>query len=112
MAHHQDAIPSIRSRPSASVSRTPCADTTGSGGTTAGIGPYGCHTRPRSSSSNSSHNVGVTLLGPATGPTADRWPDHGPSLPAAVAARILVVRVWRPPPGSGGPGPPESVVGP
>src|SRR3954451_24475935 len=56
-------MPSISSRPSASLSRTPCADTTGSGGTTAGIGPYGGHTRPRSSSSNSSHNVGVTLLG-------------------------------------------------
>ena len=32
---------------------------------------------------------------------------HGSLLPAAVAARILVVRVRRPPPGSGGPGPPE-----
>src|SRR3954449_10782378 len=63
MAHHHDAIPSISSRPSASLSRTPLAETTGSGGTTAGIGPYGCHTRPRSSSSNSSHKVGVTLLG-------------------------------------------------
>src|SRR3954469_20901169 len=62
MAHHHDAIPSISSRPSASLSRTPLALTTGSGGTTAGMGPYGCHTRPRSSSSNSSHNVGVTLL--------------------------------------------------
>ena len=40
-----DAIPSISSRPSASVSRTPCADTTGSGGAAAGIGPYGCQTR-------------------------------------------------------------------
>src|SRR3954464_15502180 len=62
MAHHHDAIPSISSRPSASVSRTPSAETTGSGGTTAGMGPYGCHTRPRSSSSNSSHTVTLTLL--------------------------------------------------
>ena len=30
--------------------------------------------------------------------------------PPADAARIQVVRVWRPPPGSGGQGPPESVV--
>jgi len=32
------------------------------------------------------------------------------SLPAAAVARLLVVRVRRPPPGSGGRGPPESVV--
>ena len=35
---------------------------------------------------------------------------HRSSLPAADAARIWVVRVRRPPPGSGGRGPPESVV--
>src|SRR4051794_9134883 len=62
MAHHHDAIPSISSRPSASLSRTPLAETTGNGGTTAGMGPYGCHTRPRSSSNSSSHTVGGTLL--------------------------------------------------
>jgi transcription elongation factor GreA len=40
--------------------------------------------------------------------SADRWPDHRSSLRAAAVARILVVRVRRPPPGSGGRGPPES----
>ena len=46
----------------------------------------------------------------SSGSTAHNWPDHGLSLPAADAARILVVRVRRPPPGSGKPGPPECVV--
>ena len=37
---------------------------------------------------------------------------HRSSLPAGAAVRILVVRVRRPPPGSGERGPPEPVVGP
>ena len=39
--------------PSASRSRTPLADSTTSGSARPGIGPYGCHTCRRSSSSSS-----------------------------------------------------------
>ena len=44
------------------------------------------------------------------GNTVDRWRQQRSSLPAAAAARILVVRVRRPQPGSGERGPPESGV--
>src|SRR5580698_10452426 len=48
MAAHHDDIPSTRSRPSASRSRTPSADETTSGVIRPGIGPYGCQTCCRS----------------------------------------------------------------
>src|ERR1700730_10324757 len=47
-------MPSISSRPSASRSRTPSAETTGSEGTAAGSAPYGCQTRSESSASSAS----------------------------------------------------------
>ena len=52
IAAHQELMPSISSRPSASRSRTPLADSTTSGSRVPGIGAYGCHTRCRSSSSS------------------------------------------------------------
>src|SRR4051794_3001031 len=63
-------MPSTSSRPSASFRRTPSAETTGSGAVAAGIGPYGCHTRRRSSSSRSSTRATLLAGGlqdPATG---------------------------------------------
>ena len=54
IAAHHDDIPSTSSRPFASRSRTPSADSTTSGSTVPGIGPYGCHTCARSSAINSS----------------------------------------------------------
>src|SRR5690606_5070458 len=44
MAAHHELMPSMSSRPSASRSRTPSAETTGSGGVLAGNPPYGCQT--------------------------------------------------------------------
>ena len=52
-AHHDD-MPSTSSRPSASRSRTPCADSTGSGAGRRASAAYGCHTWARSAASRSS----------------------------------------------------------
>src|SRR6476661_4023533 len=62
MAHHHEAMPSISSRPSASVRRTPCAEATGSGGWAAGSAPYGCQTRSRSSARRRSQSGSGALL--------------------------------------------------
>src|SRR5438876_6023802 len=62
MAHHHDAMPSISSRPSASVRRTPLADATASGGCGDGSAPYGCHTRSRSNASSASQPLRLGLL--------------------------------------------------
>ena len=48
IAVHHEAMASTSSRPSASRSRTPEADTTGRAGRWAGRGAYGCQTWSRS----------------------------------------------------------------
>src|SRR5690349_19339062 len=66
MAAHHELMPSMSSRPSASVRRTPHADTTGCTGVVAGIGAYGCQmcsrSKARSSSADMAPHDGSRLL--------------------------------------------------
>src|SRR5262245_41155581 len=72
MAAHHDDMPSTSSTGvpgPASRSRTPDADSTTSGGARPGIGPYGCHTCPRSDRRRSSSRTGgFTISAPAGRP--------------------------------------------
>src|ERR1700678_2147240 len=98
MAAHQDDIPSTSSRPSASRSRTPDADSTTSGVIRPGIGPYGCQTCLRSVSSRSAPRGPATRrASPAPvlsfGPHPDRHLNGG-----ALEAELLAQLAFHEPP--------------